>query len=95
MAEVLMRFAEPLISSDGVTYHARACGAPVADGRWEAWIEFHPADGTGSRLTPRETMQPNRADAQYWATGLSPVYLEGAFDRAQLSPAAASAPRGA
>jgi len=91
MAEVLLRFAEPLNSSDGVQYYASACGAPVADGRWEAWFEFHPTDGTAPRLTPRETMQPNRADAQYWATGLSVVYLEGAFDRAQLSaPSAAT-----
>lgn len=95
MAEVLMRFAEPLTSSEGVQYHARACGAPVADGRWEAWIEFHATNGTSPRLTPRETIQPNRADAQYWATGLSGVYLEGAFDRAVLSPASAAAPRGA
>ena len=31
----------------------------------------------------RETTQPNRADALYWATGLTAVYLEGALDRAR------------
>ena len=46
-----------------------------------------PADET--RVEPvrsgRETTQPNRQDTVYWATGLTPVYLEGALDRA-LNP---------
>ena len=33
----------------------------------------------------RETTQPNRHDTIYWATGLTPVFLEGALDRA-LNP---------
>ena len=33
----------------------------------------------------RETTQPNRQDTAYWATGLTPVYLEGALERA-LNP---------
>ena len=33
----------------------------------------------------RETTQPNRTDTAYWATGLTPVYLEGALTRA-LNP---------
>ena len=35
--------------------------------------------------SPRETTQPNRRDTEYWATGLTPVYLEGALRRA-LNP---------
>lgn len=34
----------------------------------------------------RETTQPNRQDAMYWATGLTAVYLEGALDRALRPP---------
>ena len=30
----------------------------------------------------RETTQPNRTDTLYWATGLTPIYLEGALQRA-------------
>jgi len=82
MAEVLLRFAAPLRSRDGVEYEARACSAPIADGRWEAWIEFHPTEAGASLATSRETTQPNHADVLYWATGLSRVYLEGAFERA-------------
>jgi len=39
----------------------------------------------------RETTQPSRADAMYWATGLTRVYLEGALARA-LDPARRIAP---
>jgi hypothetical protein len=51
-------------------------------GLWQGWIEFLPADGAPVR-SPRETTQPNRKDAIYWATGLTPVYLEGSLRRAQ------------
>jgi hypothetical protein len=30
----------------------------------------------------RETTQPNRVDTAYWATGLTPIFLEGALRRA-------------
>ncbi len=82
MAEVLFGFASTFRASDGQTYRARACGAEV-DNRWIGWIEFVPETGGDVLRTPRETTQPNRTDAVYWASGLTPVYLEGAFDRAE------------
>lgn len=83
MAEVLATFPESLLGSDGVVYRAQAAGAVGSDGVWEGWIEFIPVDGGGASLrTPRETTQPNRTDAAYWATGLSGIYLEGALERA-------------
>ena len=33
-------------------------------------------------MTDRETTQPNLRALEYWATGLTPAYLEGALDRA-------------
>ena len=84
MAEVLAQFTDPIRTTDGVTYFAQACGAPNADGLWEGWIEFRSPDGHAVR-SPRETTQPNRTDAEYWASGLSEVYLQGALDRA-LNP---------
>jgi hypothetical protein len=36
----------------------------------------------GSRSSSRETTQPNRRDTDYWASGLTYVYLEGALHRA-------------
>jgi hypothetical protein len=86
MAEVLIEYPE-LVLSQGVAYRAQACGAPMPEGRWEGWIEFVPATkGEPPVRTGRETTQPNRADTVYWATGLTPVYLEGALERALEPP---------
>jgi hypothetical protein len=82
MAEVLVEFTDPVSDSDGITYTARACGSEMGDGRWQGWIEFLPLDGADPIRSGRETTQPNRADALYWATGLTQVYLEGALERA-------------
>jgi len=82
MAEVLAEFSDPVVSSDGRSYRAQATGALMPDGKWEGWIEFAPIDGGEPLRSPRETTQPNRVDALYWATGLTRVYLEGALGRA-------------
>jgi hypothetical protein len=48
------------------------------------WLEFHSADAKQpAMLTEQETSQPNRTALEYWADGLEPVYLEGAFARAK------------
>jgi hypothetical protein len=87
MAETLLQFQAAVAAPDGSLYRARACGARTEHGTWQGWIEFDPLDTThGETLrSPRETTQPNRTDAEYWATGLTPVYLEGALNRA-LNP---------
>ncbi len=84
MAEVLVEFTDPIESDDGTRYIARACGGPADDnhGRWQGWIEFIPTSGGEVIRSGRETTQPNRQDAIYWATGLTAVYLEGALRRA-------------
>jgi hypothetical protein len=82
MAQVFAQFNDPVVSADGTPYRARACGAPMSDGLWEGWIEFVPIDGGAPIRSPRETTQPNRNDTVYWAGGLTPIYLEGALDRA-------------
>lgn len=85
MAEVLARFNEPVVDQYRREYRAQACGAPMPDGLWEGWIEFVPLDGGPAVRSPRETTQPNGRDAAYWASGLTPIYLEGALTRA-LNP---------
>ena len=82
MSEVLTEFDEPILDNAGVAYRAQAAGAARPDGLWEGWIEFIPVTGGTPLRTPRETTQPNRRDAVYWATGLTSVYLAGALDRA-------------
>jgi hypothetical protein len=55
----------------------------MPDARWQGWIEFLPEDGGLPVRSGRETTQPNRVDTEYWATGLTEVYLEGALMRAK------------
>jgi hypothetical protein len=83
MAEVFREFDERLVDEEtGRSYRSQVCGAEAADGRWEGWLEFTPEGGGAAVRTARETTQPNRTDLAYWSTGLTAVYLEGAFRRA-------------
>jgi hypothetical protein len=91
VAEVLITFSEPIQSRSGAVYIASACAGPTDTGMWEGWIEFLPAGGGQPVQSGRETTQPNRTDAEYWASGLAPVYLEGALERA-LHPLSKGAP---
>jgi hypothetical protein len=82
MAEVFLEFPDAVTSPDGKNYTARACGSEMPDGKWQGWIEFVPIGGGEPMRSGRETTQPNRRDTEYWATGLTHVYLEGALRRA-------------
>jgi hypothetical protein len=91
MARVVLTFETPLLASDNRIYNARACGRQEPGGLWEGWIEFIPDRGAPVR-SGRETTQPNLADLEYWATGLTPVYLEGALKRALAGPTRVESP---
>ncbi len=83
MAEVLRTFDTHI--HDGITgYLARAIGRKAPDGMWEGWMEFVPtAKGADVIVGGVESRQPEREHLAYWASGLSAVFLEGAFDRAR------------
>ena len=83
MAEVFAEL-DVVAAQDGRQFVPRVCGGPL-DNVWQGWVEFVAVDGGDVLRTPRETTQPNRTDLAYWATGLSPTYLDGALARA-LSP---------
>jgi hypothetical protein len=83
MAEVLVSFDQPIRDDQG-EYHARAVGRHAEDGMWEGWVEFTAVDGSGEvHVTGVESRQPEREHLQYWATGLTPIFLEGALHRAR------------
>lgn len=85
MTEVLVSFDRPVSHATG-RYAARAVARHAADGMWESWLEFERLDADGSVVVgPVESRQPEREHVRYWATGLTPVFLEGALTRA-LSP---------
>jgi len=83
MAELLQEYASVVTGPDDTTYTVRSYGEERSDGTWIGWLEFQPADSSKPTLrTDQETSQPNRTAVEYWATGLEPVYFEGAFARA-------------
>ncbi|HEV8202723.1 MAG TPA: hypothetical protein VGP98_00720 [Pyrinomonadaceae bacterium] len=83
MAELLQEYTTVVRGSDDTIYAVRCYGEERADGTWIGWLEFEPTDPTKpTLLTDQETSQPNRTTVEYWATGLEPVYFEGAFERA-------------
>lgn len=66
----------------GNVYEVFVYGEPRLDGTWEGWLEFVPLDpALSSRRTERETTQPDLPALEYWATGLEPLFLAGAFER--------------
>lgn len=66
----------------GNIYEVYVYGEPRLDGTWEGWLEFIPVNQSlSSRRTERETTQPDLVALEYWASGLEPLYLAGAFER--------------
>jgi hypothetical protein len=82
MAEVVHEFASPTRGRDNREYKVRAL-AEKRGNIWIGWLEFAPPRGERPRRTGEETSQPNREAVAYWATGLEPIYLEGALERAK------------
>jgi hypothetical protein len=82
----------PLALPDGRIFTAQACGREREDGLWEGWLEFVPHEASAVLRSQRETTQPNLADLAYWATGLTPVYLQGALERTLTPPPPSVAP---
>src|SRR5206468_12435010 len=87
MSEVLVKFDEPIMNARGEMYFAEAVGKlREGDGLWEGWIRFDGIDDSTKHISSdRETTQPNRVDLEYWAQGLTFVYLQGALARAETS----------
>ena len=83
MPEVIQQYSLQL-NDNGVKYKVFALGESRPGGTWEGWLEFRPENHSMPTLrTDRETTQPDRDALAYWASGLEPLYFEGAFDRAR------------
>ena len=94
MAEVLAQFADPVSDETGRRYRAQACGAPMTDGLWEAWIEFAPIDGGPPGAITSRNDAAQSQEHRVLGVGLTAIYLEGALRRA-LNPPIRRAPAAA
>ena len=74
---------DTVLNHDGQRYEITVRGSPISDGNWLGWIEFASKGDPRVLRTDRETTQPNRDALMYWASGLEPLYFEGAFTRAR------------
>jgi hypothetical protein len=82
MSEMVHEKAIALADESGRRFDlVRVYAEEQAGGTWQGWIEFRSAEGE-SITTDRETTQSNREGVTYWATGLEPIFLEGALWRA-------------
>jgi hypothetical protein len=89
MAELIHEHSTRVKGEDGTAYIVRIYARERPGGTWAGWLEFHPTDKRKSVLrTEQETSQPSRLAVEYWASGLEPIYLEGAFARAARTAAA-------
>ena len=83
-AQLIRLHSERVQDTLGNFYEVLVYGEPRLDGTWEGWLEFVPLSaGLSSLRTERETTQPDLSALDYWATGLEPMYLAGAFQRAK------------
>lgn len=84
----LVHEREIAISDDGGRAYAavRVYAYPQPGGTWAGMLEFLPADGGAGVRSARETTQSNLDGVVYWATGLEPLYFEGALARALRQP---------
>jgi hypothetical protein len=84
MVEVIHALSTEVKDNAGRVYRAVVCAKQRPDGTWEGWLEFHPVDSVKMVLrTGKETVQSSRSAVEYWASGLEPIYLDGALARAQ------------
>jgi len=82
-AIVIAELVQPVYDGTGTEYVPRVLGRERFDGTWEGWLEFVGVGSATVVQTGRETTQSKYEDLAYWARGLEPTYLRGAFARAR------------
>src|SRR5688572_21481544 len=77
----ILQYSDRVASGRDV-YRVSAHGEGEEDGRWSGYLVFTPIIAGRSVMTARETTQSSFEALDHWARGISPVYLEGAIERA-------------
>src|SRR5262249_4552852 len=93
MADMLREHPTLVGGIDDTAYVAQIWANEMSDGRWEAWVLFVPISTGRARRTERETIQAHRAGVEYWASGVTSIYLQGAFARSRPARVTAAAGR--
>ena len=91
---LVLELDQRIEDSDGVPYVVRVLGRERIDGTWAACLEFVRVGASLVRRTRVETTQRSREAVAHWASGLEPVYLQGALARTgrHMSGATIAAP---
>lgn len=82
--ELIHAFTAPVSDETGTVWRGTAYGRP-AENLWLGSIAFTNEAGETVE-TGVETTQPDRAALEYWASGVEPIYLDGALARARGLP---------
>ena len=82
--ELIHSFAASVTDETGTVWRGRAYGRPD-ENLWLGSIVFMNEAGETVE-TAVETTQPDRAALEYWASGIEPIYLDGALARARGLP---------
>jgi hypothetical protein len=82
--ELIHSFTTSVADETGRWWRATAYGKPGGS-LWLGWIVFTNEAGETVE-TDIETRQPDRGALEYWATGVEPIYLDGALARARGLP---------
>ena len=92
VTDVLHAFGDAIEDHRGA-FDGRVIGRQAGDGSWEGWLEFAPSNGAEHLVTDVESRQQTRLQLLRWASGLTPVYAEGALHRAHPAALAPDAPQ--
>src|SRR5436190_15293862 len=82
MVHFVQQYSQVVGSQAPHEYVARVYASQQPNGRWDGWFVFFPLHGGRALATDRETTQSSLSAVDYWATGITTTYLEGALERA-------------
>ena len=82
--ERIHSFSALVTDETGTAWRGTVHGQPAGN-LWLGSITFVNEAGE-TVVTGLETTQPDRAALEYWASGIEPIYLEGALARARGLP---------
>lgn len=91
MERLLQEFEQTVTDGSGTIYRVFLFGRSRPGDTWQGFLVFERLADGERFATDVETTQPNAKAIEYWATGLTGAYFDGALERAR-KPLAIPAP---